>query len=61
MDELLLLFLVLWYRQAVGFLVSVGWFSGTLAAGTLESAGVSGVSVGIFYKFLSIISYNAQI
>ena len=39
----------------------VGWLAGTLAAGTLGSAGGSGVSVGVYGRDLAIISYNDMI
>ena len=61
LEGLLLLLLIIWDRRAVGVSLSVGWLSGTLADGTLGSALVSGVLVGVGGREFPILYCNALI
>ena len=61
LEGLLLLLLIIWDRRAVGVSLSVGWLSGTLSDGTLGSALVSGVLVGVGGREFPILYCNALI
>ena len=61
LEGLLLILLIIWDRRSVGVLFASGWLSGTLAAGTRVSSGVSGVSVGVVGRELAIIYWNSLI